>query len=555
MASLVIEAIGGLSLLILGMTMMSSGLKMSAGKRIKKILNAVSSNRVIGCLVGVGITTVIQSSSATTIILIGFVSAGLLSMQQAIGMILGANIGTSMTAQLIAFQLSNAAMPAIIVGVAMKFFTRKKQVRYWGEVITGFGLIFLGITIMRDGLSPMKADPAFINFFTTFSPNTTIGLLLSVLLGAIFTIVIQSSSATIGLTMALASQGLITFPGAMALVLGENIGTTITAELSTIGLSNVDAIRTARAHTMFNAIGVAIVILIFPIFINMVDFITVFLGAGPVDAISANGDCINVARYIANGHTIFNTLNAILFLFILKWLVKFATLMSPEREREVYRIPNFADKMLDVPMALIAEVRSEILQMAEAARCTFVETTRQIEKKNYKALSQWRRIETHLDDMQRVITSCLVRLYQNNLNESESGEISSLMRMTNNIERIGDSVESIARAVETLIDEKMELSLAALNNLNRLSDTVLEFIDLAIEGIRLGDSKDFIVRANILEDTVDTMREEMRQEHIERIKSRSCGLDQGLVYINILTNLEKIGDYCFNIAHAVTERK
>ena len=218
--------------------MMTEGLRMSAGNRIKMILGAVSSNRVIGCATGAGVTAIVQSSSASTVMLIGFVSAGLMTLQQAVGVILGANIGTTVTAQLIAFKLTKLALPAITLGVVLKFFTKKNKHRHIGSVVLGFGLLFFGMSVMKYGLAPIKSDPAFIEFFTKFDTSSVGGLLLCVVVGATFTIMVQSSSATIGVTMALASQGLLTFPSAMALVLGENIGTTITAELATSSASN-----------------------------------------------------------------------------------------------------------------------------------------------------------------------------------------------------------------------------------------------------------------------------------------------------------------------------
>ena len=290
-----IQTIGGLGLFVLGMKMMTEGLQMSAGIRIKKILGAVSANRVIGCITGAGITAMVQSSSAATVMLIGFVSAGLMTLQQAVGVILGANVGTTVTAQLIAFKLTKAALPAIAIGVSLKFFTKKKKYRYVGDVILGFGLLFFGMTVMKLGLSPIKSDPAFIEFFTKFDPGSIGGLLLCVMVGAFLTITVQSSSATVGLTMTLATQGLLTFPGAMALVLGENIGTTITAELATIGSTNINAHRAARAHTMFNVIGVGLMLLIFPYFVGIIEFITGQLGTGPANSV-VNGEVVNVAR-------------------------------------------------------------------------------------------------------------------------------------------------------------------------------------------------------------------------------------------------------------------
>ncbi len=550
-----IQTIGGLGLFVLGMKMMTEGLQMSAGKRIKKILSAVSANRVVGCITGAGVTAMVQSSSATTVMLIGFVSAGLLTLQQAVGVILGANVGTTVTAQLIAFKLTKAALPAIAIGVSLKFFAKKKKYRYIGEVLLGFGLLFFGMTVMKLGLSPIKNDPAFIEVFTKFDPGSMGGLFLCVMVGAFLTIMVQSSSATIGLTMTLATQGLLTFPGAMALVLGENIGTTITAELATIGSTNINAHRAARAHTMFNVIGVGLMLLIFPYFIGVIEFITGQLGAEPATQV-VNGELVNVARYIANGHTIFNVLNASVFLIFLPLLIKVAIKLSPKHEEseDLYRLPNFGDRFVDTPIAALAKARSEIIRMSETAIITFKNTIDCIENRNYSRLNKWKRIENHLDAMQKEITAYLTRIYQSEVNESEAKEISSLMRMTNNIERIGDSVENIAQLMEDYLENDLKFTPAAMTDINKISGQVTNFLNLVTKGMQ-NHNENFMNEADSLENSIDHMRENMRQNHISRLRSGDCALDPGLVFIDMLTNFEKIGDYCFNIAEAVAGLK
>ncbi len=555
MLQIFIITVGGLGMFILGMKLMTEGLQMSAGEKIKAILGAVSSNRIIGCITGAGVTALVQSSSASTVMLIGFVSAGLMTLQQAVGVILGANVGTTVTAQLIAFKLTKAALPAIAIGVGLKYFSQNNKTRYIGDVILGFGLLFYGMVIMKSGLAPIKNDPLFLSFFTKFDPSSAGGLLLCVAVGAGLTILVQSSSATIGLTMTLATQGLLTFPGAMALVLGENIGTTITAELATIGSANINAHRAARAHTMFNVIGVTIMLLIFPLFVKTVEWATLALGAGPVAATVA-GETVNIGRYIANGHTIFNVANAAIFLFFLPWLIKVAVFLSPREKEseELYRLPNFGNRLIDTPIAALVETRGEISRMAETAKVTFNETLLRIDDRNHKKLRKWRRIENHLDDMQREITAYLSKIYQSDISEAEAKEISSLMRMTNNIERIGDSVENIAQATEGIIDSKLEFSEHAKTDLKQISAQVQAFINLVTEGIQ-NVAPGFMDKAIDLENSIDSLRENMRQGHIARIRSGQCGLDQGLIFINLLTNCEKIGDYCYNIAEAVAGLK
>lgn len=555
MTGVVVTTLGGLGLFILGMKLMTEGLQMSAGKRIKAILGAASTNRVVGCLTGAFVTALVQSSSATSVMLIGFVTAGLMTLQQAVGMILGVNVGTTVTAQLIAFNLSELALPAITVGVLLKFFTQSKKTRYIGEVILGFGLLFYGMDVMKHGLAPIRKDPTFIGFFTRFDPGTLGGLLLSVFVGAVLTIMVQSSSATIGLTMTLASQGLVSYPGAMALVLGENIGTTITAQLATIGSNNVNAHRAAHAHTMFNVIGVALMLCVFPFFVNLVESITLGLGAGPVDQV-VGSEVVNVGRYIANGHTLFNILSALFFLLVLPWLIKAVIWLAPKEEEDIdyYRLPNFGNRLIDTPIAAIVEARSEILRMAETATYTFRKTVKRLNDRDLKKLAKWRRVEDLIDDMQREIVAYLTRIYQVGVNESEAKEISSMMRMTNNIERIGDSVENIAQIIETMIEDKLAFTETAMTDLNRMIDTVGQFLDLNTSAMRRRPPN-LMHQADQLENTIDAMRQEYRDNHIERLRACECGIEQGLVYVSLLTNLEKIGDYSLNIAQAVAGKK
>lgn len=546
-----IQTLGGLGLFILGMKMMTDGLQMSAGDRIKRILSAVSSNRVVGFGTGAFITALVQSSSATTVMLISFVGAGMMTLQQAVGVILGANVGTTITAQMIAFKLTNAALPAIAIGVALKFFSKSRRQRYIGEVILGFGLLFFGMTVMKQGLAPIKGDPQFIEFFTRFNAGDLSGILFCVATGALLTVMVQSSSATVGLTMTLATQGLLGFPAAMALVLGENIGTTITAQLATIGSKSVNTHRAARAHTLFNVIGVLIMIAIFPYFIQLIKIVSVAFGADPLSQIR-NNEVVNVSRYIANGHSIFNILSALIFLVFLPWLIKAAVFISPKEDEKTddLRLPNFDHRFLDTPIAALTKARSEIIRMSDVAMTMLDNTVEAFEKRDSKKLNKWRRYENHLDDTQREITTYLTRIYQSDLNQSEAKEISGMMRMTNNIERIGDSIENIALMIEDIFENKTDFSQRAISDIKEISNQVSDFIRLVQDGIKSEPPK-FMKQAQILEDNIDFMREEMRQDHIERLRSGTCANEPGLMFSDMLSNFEKMGDYCYNIAQAV----
>ena len=547
-----IQTLGGLGLFILGMKMMTDGLQMSAGNRIRKILGAVSSNRVAGFATGAGVTAIIQSSSATTVMLISFVGAGMMTLEQAVGVILGANVGTTVTAQMIAFKLTKLALPAIALGVVLKFFSKKRKNRYIGDIILGFGLLFYGMIVMKQGLSPIKGDPAFISFFTQFDAGSITGMLFCVTIGAILTVLVQSSSATIGLTMTLATQGLLDFPAAMALVLGENIGTTITAQLATIGATNVNAYRAARAHAMFNIIGVIIILCFFPFFLQMVEFTTGLMGAGNVSRV-VDGDVVNISRYIANGHTIFNVVNAFIFLLLLPWLIKVSIWLSPKEdleEQDLFRMPNFDDRFIDNPIAAITQVRSEIVHMADIALVTFKNTLDSLHKRNLKQLSKWRRYEDHLDAMRKEIIAYLTRIYQEDVSESEAKELSSMIRMTNNIERVGDSVENLAEMTEDIIEKDIYFSKDALKDIKAISSQAVAFLMLVSEGIQ-NPKTNFMADAQTIEDNIDFMRDEMRHDHIFRLKEGICSNEPGLIFSDILSNFEKIGDYCYNIAQGI----
>jgi phosphate:Na+ symporter len=553
--TVLLTTLGGLGLFIFGMKTMSDGLQQVAGERIRKILGAVSSNRIVALITGTGVTALVQSSSATTVMLIGFVNAGLMTLQQAVGVILGANIGTTVTAQLIAFKITDLALPAIAIGVALRFFARRRRTRHYGDVVLGFGLLFFGLLTMKTGLAPIKKDPAFVAFFTRFAAEDLSGIILCVLSGAVLTMIVQSSSATVGLTMALAVEGLLSFPGAAALVLGENIGTTITAQLATIG-AGVNAKRAANAHTLFNVLGVVVIIIIFPYFLVITKTLTSWLGYGAVDLV-VNGERPNISRYIANAHTLFNVINAFIFLALLPILVRAATWLTPhkeEREEDLFQPPQLESRHLDNPSLALPQVRSEVIRMAQAALTTLTDVMDCLEQRNLKKLAQWRRREDSLDLMQREINTYLTTLYQEHVTESEAKEINSFLRMSNNLERIGDSVENVAQMIEELIENNLNMAPDAVADAKAMAGRVKDFLELVIEGI-IVSIPGLMEKAKEIEKEIDLMREDKRQGYVNRLRDGTCIFDTSLIFLDMLTALEKMGDYCFNIAQAITGEK
>ncbi len=536
---------------ILGMKMMTEGLQASAGQRIRRILEAISSNRFMGCATGAGVAALIQSSSATTVMLIGFASAGIISLQQAVGVVIGANIGTTITGQMIAFKLTEAALPAIAIGVSLKYFSKKRKFRHIGDIILGFGLLFFGMMVMKDGLSPIKSDPQFIAFFTLFNTETAWGLLLCVFMGAALTVAVQSSSATVGLTMTLAISGLLDFNTALGLVLGENIGTTITAQLATLGSNNVEAHRTANAHTIFNTAGVGIMLLIFPWFADIVELLTLKMGAGAVTQ-SVNGEYVNVARYIANGHTLFNVINALIFLIFLPRLVQLTIWISPKprKSKERYGVPAFDSGFIDSPIGALARVKGEIIRITEFAHTNLKKLSFCLKIRDDDILGEREAVEEFLDDSQKIIISYLTTIYQGDVNESEAKEISEMMRITNNIERLGDSMENVSKILEQIYDNRIQFSDQARQDLTDISEKVIDYLGLIVDEMR-EKSDGFYQRALACEDMIDQMREQMRYLHIERLRGNECSVDAGVLFIALVSNYEKMGDYCFNIATGV----
>ena len=553
MQAIIFQTIGGLGLFIFGMKIMSDALKKVAGKKLRTVLGAVSSNRVIACVTGALITSMIQSSSAATVMLVGFVDAGLMTLIQAVGVVLGANIGTTVTAQLIAFNISDYALPAIAVGVLLRFFFASKKWQRWGEALLGFGMLFFGLATMKAGLAPLRGEPAFMAFLTRFQAQGLNEILLCVLVGTVMTMAVQSSSATVGMIMALASQGLITFGGSVAIILGTNIGTTITAQLASIG-SNLNARRTAMAHTLFNVFGVIFIILIFPYFVDTVAYLTTnFLGTGHPD-LFVGGEKPFISRHVANAHTLFNVVNVIIFLFILPYLVQIAIWLTPRGKKEhldeVYHIKYLDRRYLDSPEVALVQARQEIIRMGEEAQTMFDEVIGSLKIRSSKKLGIWKDREDVLDNLQKEITDFLVKVMQQNIIIEESKEISSLMRMTNNIERMGDEIEDIAEALEKVIENKFFFSERAVRDYETITSEARKFLALALEGIK-EENREIMPVAIKTVNSINQVIEKARLSHHNRLVDGSCEIERGMVFIDILNAFEKMGGFCYNVAQAI----
>jgi len=554
LTTVIIQALGGLGLFLFGMKLMSEGLQKVAGDKLRAFLEAVSNRRFIGCLTGALVTAVVQSSSATTVTLVGFVNAGLMNLTQAVGVVIGANVGTTITAQLIAFKISDLALPCIFIGVGFKFFAKRRKWRYIGEIILGFGLLFYGMELMKNGFKPLRTHPEFIAFFTKFDASGIGGILLCVLTGTVLTVLVQSSSATVGITMALASQGLLNLPGSVALILGDNIGTTITAQLAAIG-SNIHARRVAMAHTIFNVLGVLYIVILFHPFVELVDWITeTLMGAGPADAL-VGGEKPNISRYIANAHTLFNVINCLVFLASLNLLVKAAIKLTPGREPDVSlqdmgRPVHLDYKFVDNPSVALAQAREETVRMGHMSQVMYRDVTDVLFNRKLENLARWKPSEEALDNLQRAITEFLVQVSQGAITDAESREVNSLLRMVNNFERVGDATENLAELTEEMIENKLDLAERGMEDYKTMRDKVGRFLEMVVTAAA-ERHREVMDTAKVMEDEINFMRDEMRDDYLGRLRSGVCTIDPGLVFVDMLANFEKVGDYCYNIAQAV----
>lgn len=531
------ELFGGLALFIWGMQMMGDGLQKGAGDRLRVVLEKLTKTPFTGALVGTGVTAVIQSSSAVTVMLVGFVNANLMTLAQAIGVIFGANIGTTITAQLVAFNIYWIIFPCIFFGVVLKLFATKKNWRVIGEVLLGFGILFLGMRILSESVVALKTLDSVKNVLASFSTN----IFLGVLAGAVFTGVVQSSSATSGLVLALASQGLIQFPGAIALMMGANIGTCVTALIASIG-GNVSARRVAVAHILFNIIGVVIFIPLTNIaVIPFVEWLTNLM----------HGD---LQREVANFHTVFNVSMTIIMLPITAYYVKFIKWLVPGEEKVVDHGTKFiSPKILSTPSIALEQATQEIVRMYGIAREMVSMTKDLVFKRDKRVIKNVFDSESNVDSLQISITKYLTTLTQKSLSEDQAIRAVVLLNAVHDVERIGDHATNISELGEGALDDNVVFSKDASDKLLEIFETVEKACSLVMTALQEYDVEKAHQMKEI-ENEIDFMADSARDEHFARLKSEQCKAEHGIFYLDIVSNLERIGDHCYNISRAVSDK-
>lgn len=524
--------IGGLGMFLYGMNIMGTGLQKAAGKKLKRLIEVLTRNRLMGVLIGALVTMVIQTSSGTTVMVVGFVNAGIMTLKQAVGVIMGANVGTTVTAQLIAFDLSVIAPVAIAIGVALLLFSSNTKTKDLAEILIGFGILFVGMDFMSNALAPLSDSPTFVDLVKSLD-NPVIGLLV----GFGLTTILQSSSASIGLLLALAGQGFLDIDMALPILFGDNIGTTTTAMLSSIGASKT-AKQAAFIHFLFNTVGT---------------LLFVFVLATPIKLIvmSVSGD--SVERQIANAHTIFNFANVIIQFPFAGFLVKAAEKVIKDDKRHTKRIlKHIDDRIIETPSVAVAQVSKEVLRMGRIAENNLKLAAEAFYSKDDKLIAKVFSEEKRVNELEQYISEYLVQLSSAPMTDEQHGIITTLFHVINDIERISDHSENIAELTTHRIDDDLWFTDDAIGELHIMFDKVYNLYKDALLSFKTADL-DLAKKVIVEEDEIDIMEKKYRLSHIERLNTRSCKLGSGIVYLDIISNLERVADHSSNIAKYVLD--
>ncbi len=526
--------LGGLGMLLFGIRLMSEGLQAAAGEKLRSLLGRLTSNPILGVITGAVVTAAIQSSSATTVMVVGLVNAGLMSLPQAIGVIMGANIGTSITAQLIAFNLGDFSLPAIGVGAMLHLFATRRSFKSVGKSILGFGILFLGLGIMSDTVVPLRALPAFQRLIMAMENHPIYG----VLVGAGMTAALQSSSGTIGILQGLAQQGVIGLRTSLPVLIGDNIGTTFTALIASAGTS-LTARRAAISHTLFNFIGALIFVVVMPYFALAVQYLT----AEPM-------------RQLAHAHTLFNVTNALIQLPFVLLLARAVIYLVPGEVVEIKRGPVYISaSLLKAPEVALQQVRRELYRMAGLSKEILEDAMGAFSKGDRRLLDIALEKEEVVNELEKEITKYLVQLSRSSLTDIQSVEMNALFNFTNDIERIGDHAENIAELAEEKIENRLPFSEQADQDLQDLYLTVEEALDGAIQ-ILADPADEALARATVeAENRIDDLEALLRARHIDRLNRGLCYPESGVVFLDLISNLERVGDHASSIAYITLEQR
>lgn len=539
----VLEVVGSLGVFLFGMKIMSDGIQKAAGEKLQSVLNHITSNRFVAVFTGFLITAIVQSSSATTVMVVSFVNAGLLNLTQSIGVIMGANIGTTITGWIVSilgfkFKISALALPIIGVGLPL-YFSKKENRRYWGEFMIGFGILFIGLSYLKKAVP--SDNQALIDFIAPYTNMGFGSIALFVFFGALITIIVHSSSASMTIVLTMAASGLIGLDIAAAMIMGSNIGTTIDAYLASIG-ATTNAKRAARVHLLFNIFGVVVILIVFRPFLNLVQVIV------PGNEITTT---------LAMFHTIFNITNTLVFIGFVPQIAKLVEKMVPEKESEkdskTYHLEYYTSTIQDTPELNLVQAQKEILDMTQLVKNmfeTYLRVFSNPDKKMGEDVEKLRDMEDFSDQMQEKITAYLLECAKENLNESSRDNANTMIRIVSELESIGDSCFSLIMLSQKKYKKKIPLHDNAIDEVMNYSKLVDEFISFIMDNMNAHLSRKDLEEAKELEEKIDSYRNKLRKQARKKI-AEGADVRGELLYIDIIRHMERMGDYCLNIAQAL----
>lgn len=528
---------GGLGLFLFGMELMSDSIEKVAGARLRRILEIFTTNRFMGMIVGIIFTGIIQSSSACTVMVVSFVNSGLMNLYQAAGVILGANIGTTITSQLVSFNLSKIAPLILLVGVVVMMFTKKEKVRKVAEVVVGFGILFVGLSTMSQAMANMKNEPQVVNLLMSLKNP-----FLATLMGFALTAIIQSSSVTVSIVLLLANQDLLPLPITLYIILGCNIGACATAMLASM-TGKKDAKRAALIHLLFNIIGTVII------------YIALFVAGDQIVELIKSISADN-GRFVANAHTLIKIAQVIMLFPFTGWLVKMTYLIVPGEDqkvgyRESYQLKYIGDKVVFNPATAVVEVIKELERMASLAEENLNRAMNALITLDEEDIEEVYEVEKNINFLNHAITDYLVKINQTTLPIEDLNSLGALFHVVNDIERIGDHAENVADAARQRKEEGVSISKEAQKELGDMLEMVNKIIRYAVEMFAKSDET-HMQEIITLEDQVDEKERELQKKHVERLTKGECSPEAGMIFSDIVSGLERVADHATNIAFAIT---
>ena len=549
-ATTIFNIVGSLGLFLFGMKIMSDGIQKAAGRRLQNVLRFMTGNRFIAVFTGFLVTGLIQSSSATTVMIVGFVNAGLLSLRQAIGVIMGANIGTTVTGWIVAligfkFKITAIVLPVLAIGLPLRLSKRLGK-QDWGEALTGFGILFLGLDLLKSSVPHIQDNPEVLQFLAQFTEKGALSFLIFVTFGTILTIVVQSSSAAMAITLTMAFSGWIDYPTAAAIVLGENIGTTATAYIASIG-ANVSARRASRAHTFFNLFGVVWMAFLFRPFLNLVDTIMPGTPTGS-----------DITSHLAMFHMLFNIVNTAIcigFTRQLEYVVKRISKPKKSEEDQVYQLKYISTQIQDTPELNLANAKLELSRMAGMIGDMFTRfllVFKNPDKKMGDDVEDVKLTEEYTDRMQEDISTFLASCAQQSLNNTSATNVNAMIRIAHELENIGDSCYNLMILAERRYRKDITFTESSVADLEPYTGRVSEFIEFIRERLNRHLSRAELDTAFKLEESINEYRNRLKDEAQERL-SKGSDVKSELMFIEIVRKIEQVGDHALNIAQALRQ--